>query len=399
MSIECLDSLRFNNTRYSKITKEYQGSLVWLWAHNQYQSWSASDNSSLLCVQGKPGSGKSTLAKYFKDNLMDREPNARSASTIVADFFYSNREGEQQTSHYNMLRSILYDILKQDESFFFHFQVEYRKYQESLRYGHVSEWPYESLKGILKGLRDHPGAKRLYLIVDAVDESTDKDRHDIVGLLSELCSRTEGSLSSIVFKVFIASRPVSDLMHHIQQFHRLITLQEETKHDISKLARSALQGQELHFTGDILQRATSYIVENAQGVFLWVHLVMEELLTYARTGCSATQIFEVLKSRPTELEGFYRHILEKLENGQKRDIRDGLHIFQFVLFACRPLTVAELRHALATRALDVETLSNQSFQDSLINNIEMRVIHCGGNFLEIRYSKGISDIENLIPTR
>jgi energy-coupling factor transporter ATP-binding protein EcfA2 len=398
MSIECLDSLRFNNTRYGKIAKEHQGSLEWLWAHNQYQSWSASDNSSLLCIQGKPGSGKSTLAKYFTDNLMDREPNARSTSAIVADFFYSNREGEQQTSHYSMLRSILYNILKQDESFFFHFQAEYRKYQELLRHGQVSEWPYESLKGILKGLGDHPRAKRLYLIVDAVDESTDKDRHQIVGLFSELCSGTEGSLSSIVIKSFIATRPIPDLMHHIQNSHHLITLQEETKDDISKLASSILQDQELRFTGDILQEATRYIVEQAQGVFLWVHFVKEELLTYGRTGCSRTDILELLKRLPTELEDLYQLILKNLENGQKRDIRDGLHILQFVLYACRPLTVAELRHALATRALDVETPSNQSFQDSLINNIETRVLHCGGNFIEIRYSKGISDIEKALQT-
>ena len=74
--------------------------------------------SQLLYIQGKPGSGKSTLTKYFKDNLLKLEPNARSA--IVATFFYSYREGELQKSHYNMLRSILYDILQQNEAFFYH---------------------------------------------------------------------------------------------------------------------------------------------------------------------------------------------------------------------------------------------------------------------------------------
>jgi hypothetical protein len=95
--------------------------LEWLWTHKQYEEWSASDVSRLLYIQGKPGSGKSTLTKYFKDSFLKREQDTNSA--IVAGFFYSYREGEFQKSHYSMLRSILYDILDQKESFFFTFNL------------------------------------------------------------------------------------------------------------------------------------------------------------------------------------------------------------------------------------------------------------------------------------
>ena len=68
-----------------------------------------SDDAHLLYLQGKPGSGKSTLTRYFKKNLVEREHAAESA--LICSFFYSFREGDRQTSHYSMLRSILYDIL------------------------------------------------------------------------------------------------------------------------------------------------------------------------------------------------------------------------------------------------------------------------------------------------
>lgn len=105
MDEECLASLHFDNTRYDKILREHKGSLEWIWAHNEYRNWSTSDVSRLLYIQGKPGSGKSTLTKYFNDNLLEREPAAKSA--VVAKFFYSSREGILQISHYSMLRSIL----------------------------------------------------------------------------------------------------------------------------------------------------------------------------------------------------------------------------------------------------------------------------------------------------
>jgi Cdc6-like AAA superfamily ATPase len=149
--------------------------LQWLWGHEKYQAWSSTDTSNLLLIEGKPGSGKSTLTKYFKRNILKRELLAK--QSIVASFFYSYREGEVQKDHSNMLRSILYDVLRQNETFFFHFQTLYRKTLPS------GVWPYDSLRKILLSFKMHPAKERLYLIVDAVDESDDDDRHDIIELL------------------------------------------------------------------------------------------------------------------------------------------------------------------------------------------------------------------------
>jgi NACHT domain len=308
----------------------------------------------------------------------------------MADFFYSYREGELQKSHYNMLRSILYDILNQKETFFFHFQQEHRKYQallQKLSHSDLVEWHYESLKKVLSSLQDHPKAERLLLTIDAIDESDDEDRRDILKLLFNLCSNSK----CCVVKVFIASRPVAELEHNMSKFHNLIRLQEETALDIKDFALSFL-GPDLNFTGDLLYQATSYIVEQAQGVFLWVHLVREELLPYVESGCRKREIFEQLKNLPTGLEDFYEHILRKLAKGSPRDIRDGTRMFQLALFAYRPLSVAEFQHALAIpNDPSVEFIpSHESFEDELIWGIDKRVIHCGGNFLEIKGLRGPS---------
>ena len=156
IDLECLNSLRFDNTRYKNISSEHQGTLEWLWSHTEYRQWLNSDTSQLLYIQGKPGSGKSTLARYFKDHLLERETAVRSA--LIASFFYSLWECESQKSHYNMLRSILYDILNQDESFFYHYQSEHRKYQHlSQQTHHVDHTMlhYESLQRILSAIGTH----------------------------------------------------------------------------------------------------------------------------------------------------------------------------------------------------------------------------------------------------
>ena len=110
--------------------------------------------------------------------------------------------------------------------------------------------------------------ERLYLIIDAVDESDDKDRRDILQLLFDLCSRRK----HCVLKVFFASRPVEVLDYRFRGDHSLIIMQDQTTSDISRFAHSFLG---LNFT-ILLGQATEYIVQDAQGVFLWVRLVKEE---------------------------------------------------------------------------------------------------------------------------
>jgi hypothetical protein len=165
-------------------------------------------------------------------------------------------------------------------------------------------------------------------------------------------------------------------------------LQDQTKSDIFHFADSFLK--ELEFTG-FLEMARDYIVERAQGVFVWVQLVKKELRAYDEEGlCTERDVFEFLKSLPTELEEFYERMLNNM--GQRlADLRDGLKMLRFVLFACRPLTVSELLHTLPIPDISVTefTASDKVIQ----NNVppQRRIIHCGGNFLEIKGPDGTAD--------
>jgi hypothetical protein len=285
-----------------------------------------------------------------------------------------------------MLRSVLYNALDQDESFFFHFQ---KRYRQAARPGEPFRWPYNSLKEILLSLRDHPVEVRLYLIVDAVDESNERDRREIVQLLRQLCATRESCI--VNSKVFIASRPITGLNYHSAEIDglKVITLQDVNKPDILRFTQSFMSPV-LGLSPDLICQATEYIIQNARGVFIWVHLVRVEVLKHAENGCTGKEIFDLLKSLPTELKGFYSRILAELETRTDRDANAGLRMLQFVLFAHRPLKIQELRHALAIPdKIEAEfPCSEESFKEGLIQGIGKRIIHCTGNFLEIKRVDG-----------
>ncbi|KAF8533438.1 hypothetical protein BDD12DRAFT_760981 [Trichophaea hybrida] len=376
---DCLDFLPHDDTRYGKVLHQHEGSLEWLWKHAQYQLWSASKCSSLLFVEWKPGSGKSTLTKYFKENLADKEPNA--CSSTVAHYFYTYRGIELESTHENMLRSILYQILEQDESIFFYLQRTFREARgvQEVHRGNISKWPYKSLKDVLSSFANLPSTKPIYLILDAIDESEEGDRRDIIELLCNLCSEE----NRCHIKVFLASRPVAELNGHIRKHYHLIKLQDENKDEISQFADDFLS-KDLGLTGSDRGEARDYIVDNARGVFVWVALVKKELRIYIETGYRKGEVLEYLASLPQELLGFYKLMLRRLERGTPRDIQDGQKIFRWVLFGFRPLTVVELCHALAVPDDCSLMVSYEEFTRREFRGMEMRILNCGGNFLEIK---------------
>ncbi|KAL7782062.1 ankyrin repeat-containing domain protein [Trichoderma afarasin] len=374
---ECLSSLCFVNTRFSKIVKASEGTFEWLWEHAQYDAWSKPSVSRVLLIQGKPGSGKSTLTRYFNERILEREPAADSA--VIARFFYSYREDILQRSHYNMLRSIIHDILYQDEAFFYHIQPEYRLQPRS---DTGVEWEYESLKRILISLRDYSLQRPLYLIIDAVDESEYEDRRNILKLLFQLCAETKHG----VVKVFITSRPVEQLDARQKNVNNIIQLHEETVSDISRFARSMLD--DLHISR-LLAKATDFIIKNAHGVFLWVKLVGDRLKASIEVGDSEDAIFQCLEQLPTELDDFYKLMFKSLSEN-KPYIPESKTMFQIVLWAVRPLAVNELLHALAmSRVADIESDLSDDVFDGRIPT-KTRITHCGGNFLEVKQPNGAS---------
>ncbi|KAI9774452.1 MAG: hypothetical protein M1839_001735 [Geoglossum umbratile] len=371
---ECLASLYFENTRYGQVQEAHEGTFEWLWGDEDYNEWLTAKASRLLCVTGKPGSGKSTLTKYFKENFCKQEPDA--TPTIIAHFFYSDRAGELQRSHYNMLRSILYGILSRNASFFHHFQSAHRSYQASLgdiRHDHHEKLHYKLLKKVLLSLADHPQAEQLHLIIDAVDESDLKDRENILLLLRDLCLKSK----LCVFKVFIASRPPVSL----EKAHNHITIHHKTEESISKLVNSTLKDLNL---GVYLNTARNYIIKTAEGVFVWVRFVLDELKKLD----SSENVIELLEKLPPDLDGIYKRSLDNLKN-QKHPpefFNNAIRIFQFTLYAGRPLTASELQHALAITANPNTsfTLSDEHLQRQLTGGIKEYIADCGRNLVEVR---------------
>jgi ankyrin repeat protein len=268
------------------------------------------------------------------------------------------------------------------------------------------DWELESLKRLFDIIiRSCKLPLTIYVLIDAMDESDEYRRGEILKLLSRLCDTEEGC---IVLKILVASRPVPRIGSALGKYIS-ITLEEETKEDIIYYCSERMRDiraelrvdkrevqdiqniQDIQDTNDIqdIQAIHHMIVERSQGVYLWVKLVLDELKDMACDGCTLSEMGRQLESLPQDLNNLYGHMIEKLE--ERRSSVAGMadtsrtRMLQWVAYSGRPLRLLELSEAVAaSEALNISLNSLKSRRAPNLDQAKRMVLTRCGHFLEVK---------------
>ncbi|KAI1085950.1 hypothetical protein F5B19DRAFT_498838 [Rostrohypoxylon terebratum] len=373
----------------------------WILSHPEHRKWMENSSPGILWIEGKPGSRKSSLSRRIVKMLRDEHDTHEMASinassnrdTIIAGFYYSFRGGIKESSHELMLRSIVYQIWKENARLFVLLRDFYRQLKSNgdNHQGKGSFWTYNMLKEVLLSLHDVDFPLNVFIVVDGMDESDSAGRGDLLNFLIDLPvnSRKCG------IKVLIASRPETDIHLRLRRANHIV-LQMENAGDIRKFVQRSFKALEYHILRpdygeaassseisqyfDEFHKMENYIIENSQGVFLWVSLVFKELRDLIESGNYAMiSLQEEARKLPKELggpDGFYRAIVQTILNRQKENpnldedekkkrLERSRTILAWVTFPKRPLLKEELQDVLTTISLSEKA-------DFSCNDLELR---------------------------
>ncbi|KAK4148964.1 hypothetical protein C8A00DRAFT_19297 [Chaetomidium leptoderma] len=325
-----LDKFRFDgiDDRYESIPLAHNETFTWVFGTagdatvplSSFTEWLGSKRD-VFWVSGKPGSGKSTLMKYLcthQETKRKLQDWAKHDSLIMADFFFWNAAKKPlQKSQQGLLRALLYQILRQSPKTIEQIYPEVARFQDHKDPDDMGNKalqvpnPPTTVPGLLSMLHKAcellaSSKRRCCFFIDGLDEYEGRP-NDIIELI-----RIFRHMPSV--KICISSRPWNEFEQSFGQDGCCkIYMQDLNRDDIR------------NYVSDVFQKDSNYqaldeddeagadlideIIEAAQGVFLWVILVVRSLQEGLVNGDRIVDLEARLRQLPRDLNEYFEKIL------------------------------------------------------------------------------------------
>ncbi|KAK2606845.1 hypothetical protein N8I77_005569 [Diaporthe amygdali] len=348
-----LDSLHFKRQpeRHCSIPKAHRQTLSWILdpsgtdaEASKLLQWLGQPEGGIFWVSGKAGSGKSTLMKFVADNKDTKRILSiwsKERKLVVASHYFWWSGTSLQKSQEGLLRTLLYSILQQCPDLIQLIYEEGLAGDPNLISSGDSDdsdqrsWTLEELHSIIRIIANHPSVPvRFCFFVDGLDEY-DGDHKEICDIFNELVSSSSG------IKICLSSRPWNTFEQAFGIERRRIYIHDLTREDMRKFTQSRLsehsQWQFISQRTPGVQGLVNEVTDRAQGVFLWVFLVTGLLREGLSNGDSLSDLKLRLKTFPSDLERFFKDILEKVDTFYHTKVSA---VLQTALSAKEPLNVS-----------------------------------------------------------
>ncbi|GKT79575.1 PFS domain-containing protein [Colletotrichum tofieldiae] len=218
------------------------------------------------------------------------------------------------------------------------------------------------------------GQRRLICFVDALDECDEEQVREMVTYFEDLAD--EATTDGVQLQICFSSRHYP----HIEIQNGLkLTLEDQPGHkqDLEKYVRNCLRVGKRSDAEEI----KAGILEKANGVFMWVVLVVDILnKEYGRGRISAAR--KKLSEIPNRLSDLFKDILRR----DNENMEDLLLCIQWILYAKRPLTREEFYFAMLS-GMPSEDLAIYDPEKITSEDLDLSVISSSKGLAEITKSK------------
>ncbi|PHH49543.1 Vegetative incompatibility protein HET-E-1 [Ceratocystis fimbriata CBS 114723] len=298
---------------------------TWILKHADYQKFKVNDECRILWIKGDPGKGKTMLLCGILDEL---EPDP----SVVLSYFFCQATGDNQlNTATSVLRGLIYHLARHNPQLTKHVRQKY-DFKGREMFNNAGSFP--ELCEILRAMLDDPTLKHVILIVDALDEcSVDGQR-----LLKFISIPTPA-------KWIVSSRNWPDIEESLKDAQQKVKIHLEiNQKSVSAAVESYIQlktdqlADKKEYDKDMKMAVREHLRSNANGTFLWVALVCQEL---SNPQTQKRHTLEQLKTFPPGLGPLYGQMLHHIDQSKDADLCKK--ILAMALVSYRSFTLEELQ--------------------------------------------------------
>jgi hypothetical protein len=350
------DKQRIEDTKGGLLADTYR----WVLDNTTFQQWRQEPNSRLLWVKGDPGKGKTMLLCGLVNELQSSVPR-----TELLSYFFCQATDSRINSATGVLRGLLYMLVDQQPSLTLHIRRKYDHAGKAL-FKDANAWV--ALSEIFTSMTQDKGLKTTYLVVDALDECVE----DLPKLL-DLIVRT--STLSLRVKWLLSSRNENHIEEKLKSVRDEAKLSLELRQNAEQVARSVdayiehrLSCLESLGEANLRKQVRDELHRKANGTFLWVALVMQEL-----EKPESWDPLAVVEEAPAGLHQLYDRMMEQIHRLSARNVDICQSLLCTTAVAYRPLYLAE-----------IGSLCRSSGQATIVAETVRKIVAMCGSFLTVR---------------
>jgi hypothetical protein len=273
-SQKCIQELHLTDPRDDKKRIEdtkgslLEGSYRWILENSDFQQWHSAQQSRLLWIRGDPGKGKTMLLCGIINELK----RFVAKSDLLSYFFYQATDSRINNAT-AMLRGLIYMLVDQQPSLVSHVRKKYDQRGKPL-FEDANAWV--ALSEIFANILQDPSLNTAYLIIDALDECVAADLPKLLDFI------VRASSESPRVKWIVSSRNWPDIGERLVNAGQNLSLElnaESVSAAVSVFIRHKVfeLAQRKKYNNKIRNAVLDHLSSNANGTFLWVALVCQDL--------------------------------------------------------------------------------------------------------------------------
>ncbi|PBK65229.1 hypothetical protein ARMSODRAFT_978355 [Armillaria solidipes] len=306
------------------------GTCEWLLSHRLFASWYSS--GWFLWLNG------------IRESFVIGHLTKRVTSDEIVLYAFADFQDVRSTDVVVLLRTLLAQLLDHCKPEDFVKDRDFAELEKTMQWHHTDRPKFLQYLIELLGKASAPW-KRVFVVIDALDECMQKNRRESIAAIRKLASA--GSKMS----VFVTSRAEQDIVDVLGSVPTISLVNEtqRVKDDIRRFIEEKMNTTYLplaHLHEPVRIRISSSLLEKANGMFRLVDCQLQSLVEVD----FEDDIDEILRNLPAELNSMYERIFQRVKSKGKRAVKIVQHTLWWLVGSHRQLRLEELMEAVMVEA-------------------------------------------------
>ena len=292
----------------------------WVLGNENYMTWKDKQASKVLWIHGTAGQGQAVIASSLVQELSEQ---AKKDDSIFLAYFFCDEKDSHRRSILDILKVLIRQMILRKRDLTEYLLVDQRKVKKGDQSSqNLEATSVSALWNNLQNMLKDPSIGTVYFLVNGLDETDQESREEflssLVPYLETQPDEESTSEESIIKWVFLSRSGRPDIEAKLQKGLVINMEDKENVSHVNDAVKAEISGQveklaqQKSYNAALAYFIKRHIHSRAEGNYIYVNLVIQELKNLETTRLNNSGIRKFLEGFPYGLTNMFEHIRRRV---------------------------------------------------------------------------------------